>query len=159
MPKNTFTQPIAQLPKQKGGYFYLVVAAKTAASFTNQHKTRLICTINKQNILRCGLNHLGNGNFFIIVATKIFKSLGIALGSNITFTLTEDPNQLGAEMPEALTILLQQDEALHAKFYALTQGKQRGIIHQIAKIKNLDIIIKNATNLINAGGIRPKNKT
>jgi uncharacterized protein YdeI (YjbR/CyaY-like superfamily) len=41
-------------------------------------------------------------------------------------------------MPEVLETVIEQDEHLKAIFESLTLGKQRNIIHQISRIKDID---------------------
>lgn len=75
--------------------------------------------------------------------------VGKELGDKIQFHLREDPNPLGVDMPEVLTVLLEQDEALKARFDKLTLGKKRSIIHQMNKIKDIDKQVKKSITLIN----------
>lgn len=86
-----YKQVIAQLEKRKGGYYYIVVPAQTANQFSNKHKTRLVCTLDKHLRLQCGLNHLGDGNFFIIISTRNLKQLNKKTGEEILVQLEEDP--------------------------------------------------------------------
>jgi len=142
-------QVIAQLDKRKGGYYYCVVTAAVANKFTHKHKTRLICTIDKTLSFQCGLNHLGDGNFFIIISSKKMKELNKKIGDKINITLQEDPNPLGVEIPEVLTALLEQDEALKAKFDQFTAGKKRSVVHAVSRIKDIDKQISTAVKAIN----------
>ncbi|MGD1841651.1 MAG: YdeI/OmpD-associated family protein [Thermonemataceae bacterium] len=95
------------------------------------------------------MNHLGDGNFFIILGKQRLKQIGKGLGDTITFHLKEDPNPLGVEMPQVLTILLAQDEVLKAVFEQLSMGKKRHVIHTISKIKDIDKQVGKATKLLN----------
>ncbi len=152
-------QVIGQLEKRKGGYYYFIVTAATAHAFTHQHKTRLICTIDKTLTFQCGLNHLGDGNFFIIISTKKFKELQKKVGDTIYINLREDPNPLGVEMPEVLTALLEQDEELKKKFDQFTMGKKRSVIHAMTRIKDIDKQISTALKVINGEIIPGRKKT
>lgn len=145
-------QTIGQLEARKGGYFFLKIDAQKVETFPKGRHTRLICTLQDELNFQCGLNHLGDGNFFVILSGKNLKQLGKGLGDEIAFTLAEDPNPLGVEMPETLSSLLAQDEELKGKFDALTDGKRRSIIHQISRIKNLDLQVARTIELINDGG-------
>lgn len=64
-------------------------------------------------------NHLGDGNFFIIMAGKYMEQLNKQVGSLIHFKIEEDPDQLGVEMPEVLEALLNQDEYIKSNFYKI----------------------------------------
>ena len=159
MKKYKSEQIIGQLEKRKGGYFYLKIEAEIINQFKNKRQTRFICTLEKNLSLQCVLNHLGDGNFFIILSTKNLQTLNKNLGEIINFELNEDPNPLGVEMPEVLEAILEQDETLKATFESLTLGKKRNVIHQIIKIKGIDKQIEKTTNLINEAKLpRPKKK-
>lgn len=157
MEKYKNEQIIGQLEKRKGGYFFLTISSELVDQFENKRNTRLICNLENKLAFQCGLNHLGDGNFFIILSTKNLEAVNKQLGDKIKFELTIDPNPLGVDMPEVLESLIEQDEELKAKFEKLTLGKQRSIIHQMNKIKNIDLQIKKTIDLIfNADRPRPK---
>ncbi|MEM8906591.1 MAG: YdeI/OmpD-associated family protein [Bacteroidota bacterium] len=131
-------QLIKQLEKRKGGYFYLRIDAEVVNQFEKKRATRLICTIDDKVSYRCGLNHLGDGHFFIILASKYLQQLHKKFGDKIHYLIEVDPNPLGVEVPEVLTVLLQQDEAAKVQFDQLTDGKKRSLIHTINRVKNID---------------------
>lgn len=143
-------QHIKQLEKRKGGYFYLTIHAEIVNQFENKRHTRLICTLANQVSFQCGLNHLGDGNFFIILSTKNLKTIDKTLGDLINFEINIDPNPLGVDIPEVLLALLEQDETKKAKFEGLTLGKQRSIIHSVIKIKDIDKQIQKTIPLLNS---------
>ena len=143
------TQPIAQLDKNRGAYFYITLDAQVVNQFEKKRLTRFLGTLENSLTFRCGLNHLGDGNFFIILGKQRLKQIGKGLGDTITFHLKEDPNPLGVEMPQVLTILLAQDEVLKAVFEQLSMGKKRHVIHTISKIKDIDKQVGKATKLLN----------
>lgn len=136
--KFSFEQPIRQLEKRKGGYFYLQVDAGIIHQFEKKRHTRLVCTLDGRVSYSCGLNHLGDGNYFIIVASKYLKQLGKGLGQEVTFEIKEDPNPLGVKMPEVLEVLLAQDEEANQIFQGLTDGKKRSLVYTVLKVKDID---------------------
>jgi hypothetical protein len=131
-------QVIDQLEKRKGGYFYLTIPAEVVNQFENKRHTRLICTINEHFSFQCGLNHLGDGNFFVIIGSQKMKEIGKKLGDKVRFEIKEDPNPLGVDIPEVLEAVLEQDEELKSIFENLSLGKQRSVIFAIQKIKSID---------------------
>lgn len=147
---NSFSdeQFIYQLEKRKGGYFYLTIPAVYVNLLKNKRHTRFICTLEDNLTFQCGLNHLGDGNFFIILSNKNLKTIDKQFGDTIFFELTEDPNPLGVDMPEVLDAVLEQDQELKTIFDTLTFGKKRNVIHQIIKIKDIDKQIQKAIKLI-----------
>jgi hypothetical protein len=149
MKKYNGEQIIGQLEKRKGGYFFLKVDAEIVEKFENKRNTRLICKLDNKLSFQCGLNHLGDGNFFIIVSTKNLKAIDRKVGETIEFEIKEDPNPLGIDIPETIEILLEQDKELKDKFYKFTDGKKRSIIVQTGKIKDIDKQIARTIELIN----------
>lgn len=141
-------EKIGKLEPRKGGYAYLVVQSKIVEQFEKKAKTRLICRLPNEVEFQCGLNHLGDGNFFLILSMKNMERAGIAPGDQVAFKLLLDPNPLGVEIPEVLNVLLSQDEELNRLFEELSDGKKRGIIHQIIRIKDIDKQIHRAIALI-----------
>jgi hypothetical protein len=141
-------QRIGQLEKIKGGYFYLRIEAEIINQFERKRHTRLLCHLEKKITYQCGLNHLGDGNFFIIVAGKYLEQLGKKLGSVVNFKIEEDPNPLGVEVPEVLTVVLEQDENLKEVFNKITDGKIRALIFSILKIKDIDKQVESITSFL-----------
>lgn len=138
MPKFSFEQPLKQLEKRKGGYYYLKIDKNTVDQYEKKRATRLKCTIDQKVSFSCGLNHFGDGNFFIIVATRHLKSLGKGLGDPVSFEIFEDPDPLGVKVPEVLQVLIDQDEGLKVIYDKLTDGKKRSLIYSIKSVKDVD---------------------
>lgn len=74
--------------------------------------------------------------WFILLNKPNREKLKIAEGEKITMTLEKDLSEYGHEMPEEFQVLLDQDEVGSRYFYALTKGKQRGLIYIVTKVKN-----------------------
>ena len=138
MLKFDLTEEIRQFDEHSGGYGYLFVPADVVRQFPKQKKTRLICTIEGEHAFACGLNHLGDGNFFIYVAKARLKALGKRVGERVRFEIHEDPNPLGAEIPEVIEAVLDEDEAARETFEKMTDGRKRTLIHMVNRIKNVD---------------------
>ena len=77
---------------------------------------------------------MGDGNFFIILSKKNLEKINKKFGDKLFFELNKDPNPLGVEFPEVLTVLLDQDKELQSVFEELSMGKKRHIFHSIIKI-------------------------
>jgi len=135
-------QSIKQLEKRKGGYFYLKIDSAIISEFSRKRATRLICTIDYVVSYRCGLNHFGDGNFYVIVAGKYLEKLNKKLGEEVNFRIEEDPDQLGVEIPEVLTVFLEQDLDAKAIYNKLTDGKKRSLIYSFNKLKDIDKQVK-----------------
>ncbi|MRX47924.1 YdeI/OmpD-associated family protein [Pedobacter puniceum] len=150
-------QTIGQLEKRKGGYFFLKIDADIINQFQNKRHTRFLFTLEDSLTFQCGLNHLGDGNFFIILSNSNLANVQKKLGDEIHFELNEDPNPLGVDMPEVLEVLIEQDEHLKTIFESLTPGKKRNIIHQISRIKDIDKQIQKSIKLIQES-VQPRPK-
>ncbi|AZQ58168.1 DUF1905 domain-containing protein [Maribacter sp. MJ134] len=135
-------QTIKQLEKRKGGYYYLKLDTEIINQFSKKRATRIICTIDANVSYRCGLNHLGDGNFYVIVAGKYLEKLNKELGEEVDYRIDEDPDQLGVDMPEVLTVFLAQDSDSKAIFDKLTDGKKRSLIYSFVKLKDIDKQVK-----------------
>jgi hypothetical protein len=131
-------QVLGQLDKMRGGYFYLRIEADIINQFERKRHTRLICHLDDKISFSCGLNHLGDGNFFLIIAGKFLDQLGKKPGNTVDYRIEEDPNPLGVEVPEVLSTLLMQDEDLQAIYEKISDGKKRALIFSILKIKDID---------------------
>ncbi len=150
-------QPICQLEPRKGGYFYLTIDADVVNQFTNKRQTRLICTLDERISFQCGLNHLGDGNFFIIVSGKNVAKIDKSQGDLVRFELIEDPNPLGVDIPEVLEILLDQDPVLNRIFAQLSDGRKRSVIHQMKDIKDVNRQVSKTIELIH-NATKPRRK-
>ncbi|HAA13377.1 MAG TPA: DUF1905 domain-containing protein [Cytophagales bacterium] len=134
----TFTQRIEQLPDRQGAYHYLRLTPDTVNQWENKKKTRILLTIEGSMEIHCGLNHIGDGDFFLILSGKVLKAHGVSLGDEISFRVEPDPNPLGVEIPEVLDAYLSQVEEGKAIFESVTDGKKRNLIHTINRIKSVD---------------------
>ncbi len=134
----TGKQVLGQLDKMRGGYFYLRIESDIINQFERKRHTRLICHLDDKISFPCGLNHLGDGNFFLIIAGKHLEQLGKKPGNTVVFRIEEDPNPLGVEVPEVLSTLLMQDEGLKSIYEKISDGKKRTLIFALLKIKDID---------------------
>lgn len=125
------------------------IDAEIVNQFERQRHTRMICILDEKIMFRCGLNHLGDGNFFVIVAGKHLEKLNKKEGSLIYFKIEQDPDQLGVEMPEVLEALLSQDDELRGIFDKMTDGKKRSLIYTILKIKDIDKQVQTSVEFLN----------
>ena len=102
----------------------------------------MVCTRNSEVSWRCGSNHLGEGNFFIIVAGQYLQRLTPKVGGQVHFRIEEAAYQRGVEVPEELQVFLSQDEESKKVYSLMPDGKKRSLIHSLIKLKNMDIQVK-----------------
>ena len=156
MPTFKFDQYVQQLEKRKGGYYYLKVDAATVEQFDKKRSTRLKCIIDEKVTFSCGLNHFGDGHYYIILARRNFKVLEKNVGDLVSFEIFEDPNPLGVEMPEVLKVLLEQDDIVKEKFERLTDGKKRTLIYYMLKTKDIDKQVEHCLMFLDQPRIKRK---
>lgn len=150
---------IQKLDQKRGGYCYFPINKQLIMQYEKNSKTRFICTIDDSYTFSCGLNHLGEGNYFVMLTKDRMNNIGKSVGDSIAIQLVEDTSKLGIEIPEVLEILLEQDPRLNAKFAQLTPGKQRSIIFQMNKIKDLNKQVAKTIELIDTVDLYRKKKT
>lgn len=155
MKKIELSATVQLLDPRKGGYHYLFVDKEVVAQFPKQNKTRLQCTINGYTF-PCGLNHLGNGHFFVILGKEKMKKSGTLLNELVQFTLAVDPNPLGVEEPEVLSVLLDQDPFAKKQYNQLTDGKKRSLIFTLQKTKNLDLQVQKIVSFLEEQAARKR---
>ena len=114
-----------------------------------KHKTRLIVNIDNEVSYSCGLNHLGYGNFYIIVASRYIKALNKKKGDIVSFKIQMDPNPLGADIPEVLAALIAQDEEVRYRFKRLTDGKKCSLIYYMRRVKDIDKQVQRCLDFLN----------
>jgi len=158
MPTFTFEQAIGQLEARKGGYYYFKIGAELVEQFPQQRSTRLRCRVNDEIEYSCGLNHYGDGNYFIILATKWLKKLKKERGEVVSVTIFEDPNPLGVEEPEILRVLLAQDAEAKSNYEALTDGKKRSLIYTTRGIKNVDRQVEKILEILETEALKRRKK-
>ena len=141
-------ETLRQLEKRKGGYYYLKLDSGIINNFSKKRATRMICTLDDQVSYRCGLNHLGDGNFYVIVAGKYLEELNKELGEEVNYRIDEDPDQLGVDIPEVLTVFLEQDSDSKAISNKLTDGKKRSLIYSFVKLKDIDKQVRNIIDFL-----------
>lgn len=148
----SFKSRIETLPANRNGYAYFEVSKLIVEKLPEKHKTRVICEIDQTLSFQCGFSHLGNGNFYIILSKPKLKKIKKSEGDAIEVNLKVDPNKLGAEIPESILILIEQDEYLKSKFYSLTDGQKRNVIRYVTDTKNIDKQVERIIYMLNKYG-------
>lgn len=127
--------------------YHLPIDHEVAESLIEGSDRRVICEVNNQ-IKWHGAIMSSKLGFFIMVNKNMVRQLGLNKGQQLTLSLEKDRSEYGMEMPEELGELLNQDEEGHRYFHALTPGKQRNLIHLVAKVKNSNSRINKALAIV-----------
>lgn len=135
-----FKTTLTRSPADSGWHF-LIVTKEIVAKFGFEGKfKRVVCTINGGEGFQCALLPSGD-KFYIIVNKTKRDALGIVADEIVDVLLEKDESKYGLPMPEEFEEVLKQDAAGDRLFHGLTQGKQRSILYQVAKAKDVDLRI------------------
>ncbi|MFK8161958.1 MAG: YdeI/OmpD-associated family protein [Lewinella sp.] len=134
-----------------GDIYYTVfpIPAKTVEELLQREKNpfRIIVKINGQGQISSGLMPNGKGDFFITISKEVRTKFDLELDDEVDLEILPDNSEYGMPLPEELSELWAIDEDAHRIFHALTPGKQRGLIYQIAKPKGADTRVKKAVQI------------
>jgi hypothetical protein len=156
----TFKTELVQSTTGSGWHFLLVKGEIVAKlGFEGKFK-RIVCTMNGGEGFQCALLPWGE-LFYIIVNKKKRDVLGIVAGDTVDVVLVKDESKYGLPMPEEFQEVLNQDPDGDNLFHALSEGKQRSILYQLSKPKDIDVRIHQALLIVdhlkeNAGKIIDK---
>lgn len=135
-------------PQNKVGYSHITVPAEIVEK-VGGFNTRLLCSINGHQKIHSGLMGKGDGRGMIIVNKKRQKEWGLNLQDEVEATIEIDHSKYGAEIPEELEALLEQDIEGEKAFEDITPGQQRFIIGEVDKLKSVQKRVDRAIKLIN----------
>jgi hypothetical protein len=138
---------INKLPHLPG--HYIEVPAEVVEQLGGKFKVRVLCTINDKLTFQGGLVALGGGAGYININNNRLKQLGLQRGDEARVKLEPDESEFGMEIPEELTEIFNQDEEGKRRFDLLPPGKQRYILYYVAGVKNSQLRIDRALQLIN----------
>ena len=128
------------------GWHFLLMGKDIVDKFDFEDKyKRVVCTINGGEPFQCALLPWGE-LFYIIVNQK--KRVGIAAGDMVKVRLVKDESKYGLPMPEEFEEVLKQDPEGDRLFHGLTAGKQRSLLYQLSKPKDIDVRIHQALVII-----------
>ncbi|MEO1022720.1 MAG: DUF1905 domain-containing protein [Bacteroidota bacterium] len=133
--------PISQLAPNMGGMSVIIVEKAVSEQFDGT-RPRVKCVLNGRITLSAALNPLGNGDFYIIIAKRYLNELQLQLGSMVDVELRVDFSPLGVDEPEELLDFLADNEEVQEWYEALTDGKKRGLIHAMNRVKSMESKIK-----------------
>ncbi|HSU25708.1 MAG TPA: YdeI/OmpD-associated family protein [Pyrinomonadaceae bacterium] len=104
---------------------------------------RVVCKLNGKEEFQCALMP-SSGEFYIMVNKEVRTRLGIFSGNSVEVLLKLDDSKYGMTMPAELEEVMRQDPEGDRLFHALTPGKQRSLMWQVSKGKDVDLRIHRA---------------
>ena len=144
-------------PSNKVGYTHITVPPEIVEQ-VGGFNTRLMCSLNGNEQIHCGLMSKGDGRGLIIVNKKRQKAWGLDHKKEIIATIELDRSKYGMIMCEELEALLEQDRIGSEKFENITPGQQRNIIHHVGNVKSSQKRIDRAIKLIENLKTMPRGK-
>ena len=130
------------------GWHFLIIEKEIVAQFGFPDKfKRVVCSINGGGSFQCALLPWGE-LFYIIVNKKKRDEVGVVAGDIVNIVLVKDESKYGLPMPEEFREVLNQDHEGDELFHALTAGKQRSILYQLSKPKDIDLRIHQALIIV-----------
>ncbi len=124
--------------------YHIMVPTSIAIDIKKEKIRRVIACLNEDLTFHCALMSDGKGGSFIMLNKEIRSKLGLEHGSNVQVELKKDSSKYGMDMPEEFSSALSFDEDVSLLFHQLTPGKQRSLIHLVAKNKLSETRIKKA---------------
>lgn len=144
----SFTSKIESL-KSSVWSLGVIIPQEISNAFIQLHGKRCICSFNNTIESHVALMPKGENTYFININKDLQKKLKASEGNNINLTIRKDTSTYQMDVPEELTEVWNQDEEGKTVFHTLTPGKQRSLIHLIAKPKSSDIRIHKSLTIIN----------
>lgn len=111
-----------------------------AQCITDRADKRIICRIKGIPAFHCALLPDGRGHYYILLNKK--RKALIQNQNTIEVRLEPDHSKFGMPIPEEFEAVMQTDPDGAHDFLNLTPGKQRSLLHLIAKIKSVDLKIE-----------------
>jgi translation initiation factor IF-1 len=130
------------------GWHFLLVEKKIERKFGFEGKfKRVVCSVNGGEAFQCALMPWGE-IFYIVVNKQKRDAINIVAGDIVNVELVKDESKYGLPMPEEFAEVLKQDPDGDRLFHALTEGKQRSLIHSVITVKNIDKRIHTALIMV-----------
>ena len=134
---------------QSSVWSYIVrVPQEISDSVLKQDTKRVICKVNDFLNFQCALMPYGDGTYFLNFNQENRKKIDQSGLKDFDIILEIDNSEYGLPFPEELKELLELDQEGNKVFNKLTKGKQRTLLHIIAKPKSLDIRIRKAITIV-----------
>jgi len=146
--KSTFKTTLNKFEDSPLWGFHFMIPLEIATQYITKKDKRVICQINGDFKFHCALMSDGKGQYFIMINKNNKKKLELVQEQIVELTLEKDNSKYGMEMPEELSELLLIDEIGNDLFHKLTPGKQRALIHLVAKNKKIETRINKALVIV-----------
>ena len=131
-----FTGILEKFPKPHLYIYHIKVPVDIANAFYENNARRVVCSINDNDGFQTGIIPDGGDVYFLKMNKELRDKYKLQVGDKVRITLEKDESEFGFELPLEFEEIMSQDPDAGSYFLNLTPGKQRTLIHMIAKIKN-----------------------
>ena len=104
--------------------------------FADKSVKRFVARINKGDQFTCAILSAGEEGKYLIVSNDLKQKNNLSIGDVLTVTLEPDLSKYGMPLPLEMEEMLNQEPEFESYFESLTPGKQRALIHLVAKLKS-----------------------
>lgn len=109
---------------------------------------RVICRLNEKLTIHAAILSRGNDQYFLMCSKELRKQLGLTSGDQVHIRMEVDNSPYGMALPEELSEAFYADPEGNDYFHQLTPGKQRSLIHLVAKLKSSNKRIEKAVIIL-----------
>ncbi len=153
--KKKFTTQVGRLEDSRVFMYHLIIPEAVVLFYREKNQKRLMCQVNELEAYSSAILFAKGEYAYINVNKERMKKLKVKVGDDVSVTLIPDTSEYGMPLPPAFEEILIQDAVFKMFFQKLTPGKQRNLIHLVAKLKSQDkqvekaIIISNYLKRVN----------
>ena len=147
MEKKIFKSTLIKLNSNVWGLCFLV-PLDVVEYFKAQKVTRFLFSINNTEELPRAMISTGEGRYYIYLNKELAKKQRLVLGDEVTISIRADQSKYGMPMPEELSEAFIIFPLADEYFHKLTPGKQRTLIHLVAKPKREETRVKKAVQIL-----------
>ncbi|HYE96690.1 MAG TPA: YdeI/OmpD-associated family protein [Rubricoccaceae bacterium] len=144
--EHTFAAPVLRLDEPPLRMHYVPLPADVAEALRAAGVRRLLCRFNGRPLKRAVQGRVG-GERFVLLNVAFLREIGAREGDTVVVELRPDPDPDAIDLGEELAIVLEQDEAAAARFFAFTPGMQRSLASYVTSAKRPETRIKRALAL------------
>ena len=132
----------------RGNYRCVVFEKSIVDSFPQGRKTRIILKLDGCIDVQCGIQPYGDGRYFSMIGRSKLEGYSYEMGQSVSVVVYQDPNTLGISLPEVLSLLLEQDDAMKQVWDKLSDGRKRTLCHKLLRINNNDKQVDMASDFL-----------
>lgn len=143
----TFKSFVSNFNSKLWGH-HIIVPQSITEHFIDGDNRRVIVKINGSAKLRSALMPINKVESFILINKEVRTKLGLSQGDEVTIEIEKDHSEFGMDVPEELSVLLDQEPEANNFFEELTPGKQRSLIYIVSKVKNTNSRLNKALAIV-----------